>query len=104
RPWKRPASLRLAGLFACGPTAWPASKRRLPLDLGPGVHPIVVVLADVPAVVAAVGHRRLPVVDALPERGVARVVLVAELRVRRHADRLRRRDQRLRVARLALRR
>src|SRR6185295_915425 len=88
--------------------------RPSPLDLGPGLEPIVVVLAVVTAggLVRmrllvdrrAIAHRRVPVVDALPERGVCRVVVVAELRVWRQPDVLRSGGERRGLARLALRR
>src|SRR3954452_18389367 len=102
RPWKRSASLRPADLFGAGARASAASiglrrchgrEPRSPLDVRPGVHPVVVV-HTVAAPVTAIGERRLPVVHLLPERRMWGMVLVAELRVLRQAGSLRRRRQR----------
>src|SRR5256885_16592746 len=74
-------------------SSWVTDYSPSPLNVRPGVHPVVVV-HTVGITVAAIGERRLPVVHLLPERRIGRVVLVAELRVLRQAGSLRRRRQR----------
>ena len=65
-----------------------ASSRPLPADLRPGVHPVLLRLAGT-ALPSAVGRRRRPKVDVLPEALVACVEVRAEVLVRRVVARLR---------------